>query len=746
MAACTAAVLAVTNVKAPAARHRAWAATMLAMLMLPVWTAWGPSLTAPVLPAGEPAVPAPARIRETLSPVILPHTTAAPNPPLTRTELPPESPRPDAESFFLPLYLAGVAIMIARLARGTLLARRLRHEARAEHDFYTSADCAAPVTVGWLQPALLLPESWHTWPAARLDAVLIHEREHARRRDPLVQWLALLNRSIFWFHPLAWWLERKLAALAEEACDAAVLSRGHSPHEYAQHLLEIARSVAAQGTRIRHSGACGFSAGGMRRRLRRIVEFRPAKVSRLRATVTGTLCLALLALCLACSIGSKPAARKSYASMAEQDRRAQTELRLRSDKWNEEETLLRDAALGLTPDRAKLREAELKNNPGQPYRVRELVMYYQSAKNVKALNDLTLWFIANHPDVRQDWGTRPAWDEVWDRDGYAGAREAWLAALKQPGHNANFYMNAGEYLSGNDNEQAEQIFREGQRKFPDAGLHWEVFLARHYAWALTGSKGQLPGDRSSAGDNEIASADPYANGVRRRLLASSDSELLDRVVEQLQGNKANADFTKSLIERMLALDPNSRMAHLRLQHMRLQNVMQRANADLQSLNDSDRMLWMESQLAHGRKVAGEAMAKDLLTLAARNPKDPSFGAATLIAHLILGEVALKRGDKPAAIRHLNAAGNAPPDESLRYMQINMTFPRQLVDAGEREQVAAFLDRCAKFGEFDKHLATWAAQIRKGENPRLFPNFDPLAKNFGFIRLTKLFVAPYFGVT
>ena len=43
--------------------------------------------------------------------------------------------------------------------------------------------------------------------------------------------------------PLAWWLERHLSALAEEACDAAVLARGHDPYEYSGYLLELARSV-----------------------------------------------------------------------------------------------------------------------------------------------------------------------------------------------------------------------------------------------------------------------------------------------------------------------------------------------------------------------------------------------------------------------------------------------------------------------------------------------------------------------
>src|SRR5690606_2705322 len=98
-----------------------------------------------------------------------------------------------------------------------------------------------PLTVGLLQPKVLLPEGWDRWPRGRLAAVLDHERAHVARRDPLVQWLALANRALFWFHPLAWWLERRLAALAEEASDAAVLARGHRPLDYAEHLLVFAR-------------------------------------------------------------------------------------------------------------------------------------------------------------------------------------------------------------------------------------------------------------------------------------------------------------------------------------------------------------------------------------------------------------------------------------------------------------------------------------------------------------------------
>jgi TonB family protein len=137
---------------------------------------------------------------------------------------------------------------------------------------------------------VILPECWRRWPQAQLNAVLTHEDEHARRRDPLVQWLALLNRAVFWFHPLAWWLELRLSALAEEACDAAVLARGHDPFEYSEYLLQIARAVQQTGSRV---SVVGMAMPGafLPQRIRRILEGRPAqRISRMRMACVATAC------------------------------------------------------------------------------------------------------------------------------------------------------------------------------------------------------------------------------------------------------------------------------------------------------------------------------------------------------------------------------------------------------------------------------------------------------------------------
>ena len=53
--------------------------------------------------------------------------------------------------------------------------------------------------------------------------------------------------EFFWFHPLAWWIDRELARLAEEACDDVAVSKTKDKEEYAATLVDIARTAAANG-------------------------------------------------------------------------------------------------------------------------------------------------------------------------------------------------------------------------------------------------------------------------------------------------------------------------------------------------------------------------------------------------------------------------------------------------------------------------------------------------------------------
>ena len=280
-------VLKAMRVASPSIRHAAWTGVTLMMLSLPALVAWGPDASVRLLPADVSdawtIAPSPAG------------AAAAARTGTARTVTPPAPVEGDAgwnwRTYAAGAYFLGLAVLMLRLAAGTLQVHWLTRRAVLKKDMLTHASCPAPVTVGWIRPKVILPAEWSQWPQEQLDAILAHEGEHVRRRDPLVQWLALLNRAVFWFHPLAWWLERRVSALAEEASDAAVLARGHDPHDYSGYLLDIARSVTRAGGRV-HVIGMSMPGTNLPHRIRQILEGVSApQTSRLRVAGVAALCL-----------------------------------------------------------------------------------------------------------------------------------------------------------------------------------------------------------------------------------------------------------------------------------------------------------------------------------------------------------------------------------------------------------------------------------------------------------------------
>jgi beta-lactamase regulating signal transducer with metallopeptidase domain len=102
-----------------------------------------------------------------------------------------------------------------------------------------------PVVWGVFRPVLLLPVDAAEWPVERLRVVLLHELAHLKRVDGVSLILTRIAVSLFWFHPLAWSLERAGRNECERACDDLVLAGGTKPSDYADHLLAIARTMPA---------------------------------------------------------------------------------------------------------------------------------------------------------------------------------------------------------------------------------------------------------------------------------------------------------------------------------------------------------------------------------------------------------------------------------------------------------------------------------------------------------------------
>ena len=145
-------------------------------------------------------------------------------------------------------YLMVAGAMLVRLTVGVVLSWKLLRAARPIADAWaaggrvrTSAAIAAPVTVGG---SIVLPDDCVGWAAATQRAVLAHERAHVAGGDFYLLLLSQLNRALFWFNPLSWWLHRRLASLAEMTSDDAAMQALDDGPGYAAILLDMARRSA----------------------------------------------------------------------------------------------------------------------------------------------------------------------------------------------------------------------------------------------------------------------------------------------------------------------------------------------------------------------------------------------------------------------------------------------------------------------------------------------------------------------
>jgi bla regulator protein BlaR1 len=99
-----------------------------------------------------------------------------------------------------------------------------------------------PGILGVFRPVLLIPETlMDSLTPTQWRAVLEHERCHVRCHDNLSAALHNIVITVFWFHPLVWWIGNRLLAERERACDESVLAAGEAREEYAQSILQVCK-------------------------------------------------------------------------------------------------------------------------------------------------------------------------------------------------------------------------------------------------------------------------------------------------------------------------------------------------------------------------------------------------------------------------------------------------------------------------------------------------------------------------
>lgn len=196
----------------------------------------------PAGPSGEPGGPDGGA---TLSLSLL--VTASPSPAML-----------SVETLIVALLAAGAALRLAWLGAGLWRLRALRKRAyplsplppavaAAQSRTFTTAEIlvssevASPITLGWLRPAILLPEGFGSLGTAEQEAVACHELLHVRRRD---SWAVLFEegaRALLWAQPAAWEVLSGLSLFREQAVDRAVVESTGNRRAYLRALASLAR-------------------------------------------------------------------------------------------------------------------------------------------------------------------------------------------------------------------------------------------------------------------------------------------------------------------------------------------------------------------------------------------------------------------------------------------------------------------------------------------------------------------------
>jgi len=85
-----------------------------------------------------------------------------------------------------------------------------------------------PAVRGVLRPRISLPTGLdHLLNQQELNAVLMHELRHARRRDNLISLLYELAACVLWFHPFVWLAGARMSLYRELSCDESVIENAH---------------------------------------------------------------------------------------------------------------------------------------------------------------------------------------------------------------------------------------------------------------------------------------------------------------------------------------------------------------------------------------------------------------------------------------------------------------------------------------------------------------------------------------
>lgn len=152
-----------------------------------------------------------------------------------------------------------------------------------------STHTVTPLTFGFVNPVIVVPDTLASDDPAVIDAVIAHECAHVARHDVAIGTAIELLTAPVAFHPIVAALKRAAATYRELACDERAIERlGIPPRAYASALLRVAES--GMGPAAVGAGVVSH----LETRIRQLLEHRSVRGSIITRALAYTCLLASL--------------------------------------------------------------------------------------------------------------------------------------------------------------------------------------------------------------------------------------------------------------------------------------------------------------------------------------------------------------------------------------------------------------------------------------------------------------------
>ena len=402
-------------------------------------------------------------------------------------------------------------------------------------------------------------------------------------------------------------------------------------------------------------------------------------------------------------------------------------------------------------DDAEKLETQLESHPDEIDVRSSLLRYYsqhnaESAERVKPLRRKhILWFIEHHPEdpvLAGTFGSLDASGEAQaDPQGVAECNAAWRKALAAADPLPNTFANAVMFYKTLEPERARQIAEDGLKLYPgNAAIAGKMGML--LAYSIVGLKTVDAFGNGTSFDEERANS-AAAKRDREALQASRDpsmvggaastlrqqvspihrhdaadrlkdvEDLIVRLYQRAQELDTGGPWKNSLIGAYQAFasaatGPEAKIAFLE----KALDLAPNAPFRMTLLPELAQQYLAAANTAKAAEAAREMLKPD------QDQSNPMYGNAVFAANMILGRIALQKGDKQEAAKLLLAAGHAPSTPQLSsFGPTDWNLPKELLAAGDRDSVLAYLDLVHGFWKNDNgRLDGWAAEIRSGETP------------------------------